>query len=98
VLPASKDYVSKWLIWWQTINPDWQERQGELFIRSGTGDWSSLIKSGINGWLTVFTSMLLLLHPDIANLAIWSAVLQDVSWSIQEVQDACRVQRYVYQI
>jgi hypothetical protein len=90
VLLASEHYISKWIQWWQAINPNWHEQKGLLFAQTGIGNWSPLMKSGVNGWLTVFTSMLSLLHPAIADPAIWSAAVRDISWSIYEVLKASK--------
>ena len=54
----------------------------------GSGDWSSLFKSGRNGFLTVFASLVGL--RDVAPEESWLAALNDVRWVIVQVAEAKR--------
>ncbi len=59
----------------------------------GTGDWSSLFKSGPNGFLTIFASLVGLRHA--VNDEEWDAALKDIEWVISQVCQAKRVSGYV---
>ncbi|KIP01513.1 hypothetical protein PHLGIDRAFT_506171 [Phlebiopsis gigantea 11061_1 CR5-6] len=87
---SSHEYAEKWLKWWMAINPECRTVNGKL-ARAGSGDWSPLLKSGINGWLTVIVSMLSLRDGGAPGRDAWPTVLENVEWTINEVLNTQRV-------
>ena len=76
-------YVRKWWLWWSGINPSWRTRVDGRPQRGGSGDWSSLLKSGINGFLTVLASLVAL--RDAADEDGWRDAMEDVDWVLKEL-------------
>lgn len=52
-------------------------------MAGGEGDWSSLMRSGPNGFVNVLMSLVGLM--DVSALPSWREALADVSWVLREV-------------
>ena len=83
VIKNRETYAARWWNWWDTINPPWRERRNKRPVSGGSGDWSAMVRTGLNGFLTVLES-LVALH-NIADSTAWREALVDVRWVVQEV-------------
>lgn len=81
-------YERKWWKWWSGMNPAWRVRSGDRPQQGGTGDWDGLLKSGLNGFLSVLTSLVALCRA--AEDQSWCDAMEDVRWALQEVVLAAR--------
>ncbi|KAF7789196.1 hypothetical protein EIP86_000134 [Pleurotus ostreatoroseus] len=89
IVSKNKDaYPSQWWKWWIAINPSWRLVEGGKPLSGGTGDWSSLFKSGRNGFLTILASLVGLRNA--ADETEWLTALVDVNWVLGEVLNAQR--------
>ncbi|KAI0083227.1 hypothetical protein BDY19DRAFT_900587, partial [Irpex rosettiformis] len=88
-------YGEAWLHWWDLLNPTWRERRNGTLQIGGSGDWSSLLHPGINGFLSVIAG--LLAYHDVAEADEWWTSAQDVAWVIEQVLQNQRSRRYVDQ-
>ena len=84
-------FSAVWWRWWDTMNPSWRARVNGRPQRGGTGDWSSMIKSGKNGFLTVLASLVALEQS--AEDECWRAALEDVNWVLEEVRAAAEASK-----
>ncbi|KAF7795565.1 hypothetical protein EIP86_006727, partial [Pleurotus ostreatoroseus] len=84
IVPKNVDaYVGQWWKWWIALNPPWRELEDGRPVATGSGDWSTLFKSGRNGFLTVLASLLGLYAA--AESEEWTSALVDVHWVLSEV-------------
>ena len=81
-------YKTKFMLWWDHLNPSWRIREDGRLTQRGTGDWSPLVISGINGFVSVIAA--LAAYRDAATLEEWVAAATDVSWVLSQVLDTCR--------
>ena len=75
--------MAQWWKWWIALNPPWREHEDGRPVTTGNGDWSTLFKSGRNGFLTVLASLLGLYTA--AESEEWTSALVDVHWVLSEV-------------
>ena len=87
-------YTDEWLSWWAGMNPGWRERDEDGWpIIGGTGDWSELIRSGPNGFLSVLMSLIGL--QDVAEKPFWLKAVGDVTWVLEQLKTAA-AQGYIF--
>ena len=69
------------------MNPLWRERDESGWpVIGGDGEWSELVRSGQNGFLTVLMSLLGL--QDVAEKDFWLKAVTDVAWVIRQLRNA----------
>ena len=69
------------------MNPQWRERDDSGWpVVGGEGDWSELIRSGPNGFLTVLMSLIGL--QDVADIEFWLKAVGDVAWVLEQLKTA----------
>jgi hypothetical protein len=79
-------YAKSWLMWWMSIQPQWQKGPGPLplpiYSSDGAG-WGVLQSSGENGFLSVIMSLLWWGQADHGKE--WNMVLLDISWCLEHM-------------
>ena len=88
----SESFAPSWWKWWDGLNPEWRPRKDGRPVQGGTGDWSSMLKPGPNGFLTIIGSLAALRAVSIDG---WRAALSDVEWVLERVVEAKQGPRYV---
>lgn len=71
------------------MNPEWRTRRDGQLVIGGSGDWSSLMRPGKNGFVNVIAS-LATLREVMDNPEEWANILVDVQWVVAAVLDAKR--------
>ncbi|KAI0341000.1 hypothetical protein BDW22DRAFT_1346726 [Trametopsis cervina] len=79
-------FRNEWLAWWDSLNPDWRERQAGRLVIGGAGDWSELFRPGKCGFLLILESLLgLQVAAPVEDLI---ASINDVDWVLIQVLTA----------
>ncbi|KAF7791378.1 hypothetical protein EIP86_002392 [Pleurotus ostreatoroseus] len=87
IVPKNRDaYKAQWWKWWANLNPKWRSSADGRPVIGGVGDWSTLFKSGRNGFLMIFASLVGLRHA--TDEEDWLTALADVQWVLQQVLEA----------
>ena len=87
-------YKKSWLVWWDSLNPDWRPRNNGGLDIGGSGDWTSLLHPGINGFISAIVG--LLAYHDVAEADEWELSARDVVWVIGQVLVVAQNARCVY--
>lgn len=81
---AGIKFVASWYSWWDHLNPEWRERKDGRLVRGGTGDWSSMLISGKNGFVNIVAALSALY--DLLAVEEWEEAAKDIKWVIHEAR------------